>query len=529
MNPSSIFDTARSGMQMAQAGMLATSQNVTGSAVDGYVRRTPDARINGLSASSVDLSGTSFAVEGFSRQFSALLQRQLLTQIGRSAFTSELTRAVGGIDAMLINPDTSISSAMGNFFNAAGSLASDPGNVAFQQSLVGNARQVVLRVNALSEAVQSVGSDARQGFADVLNNANTLSAQLADVNARIVSGQVPGLSYPSADLLDERDRLSAQLQQLLGGSSLINEDGTASHLLNGVTVVDRQVANRFVNQGGSLPVRSDQVMEGVRLLVRAGSGTTDAKEIKLVADSTANPAFGFRSVFEDGKAGAYVELLTQFVPMMDRGLNLFAATVAADTNAVMPTPIFGLKTATGNLTTSSSIKSQLIPQGLQSSPPFDDIFDPNTPANLVDKFSLILDTTEPSASVYQSSFDQALLGADFASRNLVVVASTNSAQFAGLTAQQALALEGLRDAFVSPLTSLTTRPATVIAGWVQENRMNDTLQQSLQNQKNSISGVNLDEEAANLVKYQQLYNASSKLIQTGQQMFDMLLAMVSGR
>lgn len=516
-------------MQVAQAGMLATSQNVTGSSVEGYVRRTPDVRVNGLSASSVDLSGTSFAVEGFSRQFSGLLQKQLLTQMGRTAYTSELTRAVAGIDAMLINPDTSISSAMGNFFNAAGTLASDPGNVAYQQSLVGNARQVVLRVSALSEAVQSVASDARQGFADVLNNANTVSAQLADVNARIVAGHVPGLSYPSADLLDERDRLSVQLQQLLGGSSLPNEDGTASHLLNGVSVVDRQVANRFVNQGGSVPVRADQIMEGVRLLVRSGAGTTAAKEIALVASPSSNPDFGFRSVFEDGKAGAYVELLTQFVPMMDRGLNLFAATLAADANAVMPAPIFGLKTATGDLTSSSAIKSQLIPLALRSSDPFEDIFDAVTPAKLVDQFSLMLDTTEPSTTAYRSAFDQALLGGGFDSRNLVVVATTNSTQFAGLSAQQALALEGLRDAFVAPLTSLTTRPATTIAGWVQENRMNESLQQSLQNQKNSISGVNLDEEAANLVKYQQLYNASSKLIQTGQQMFDMLLAMVSGR
>ena len=516
-------------MQVAQAGMLATSQNVTGSAVDGYVRRTPDARVNGLSASSVDLSGTSFAVEGFSRQFSSLLQKQLLTQVGRSAYTAELTRAVAGIDAMLINPDTSISSAMGSFFNAAGSLASDPTNLAFQQSLVGNAKQVVLRVSALSEAVDSVASDARQGFADVLNNANTVSAQLADVNARIVAGQVPGLSYPSADLLDERDRLSSQLQQLLGGSSLLNEDGTASHLLNGVSVVDRQVANRFVNQGGSVPVRSDQIMEGVRLLVRSGAGTTAAKEITLVASPSANPDFGFRSAFEDGKAGAYVELLTQFVPMMERGLNLFVTTLVADSNALMPQPIFGLKTATGNLTSSTDIKNQLVVNGLRTTQPFDALFATPTPAKLVDKFALMLDATEPSAAAYKSAFDNVLSGDVFAARNLTVVATSNSTQFAGLTAQQALSLEGLRDAFIAPLTSLTTRPATVIAGWVQENRMNVTLQQTLENQKNSISGVNLDEEAANLVKYQQLYNASSKLIQTGQQMFDMLLSMLSGR
>lgn len=43
----------------------------------------------------------------------------------------------------------------------------------------------------------------------------------------------------------------------------------------------------------------------------------------------------------------------------------------------------------------------------------------------------------------------------------------------------------------------------------------------------SISGVNLDEEAADLVKYQQAYAAASQLISTWQEMFDTLLASVN--
>jgi len=39
----------------------------------------------------------------------------------------------------------------------------------------------------------------------------------------------------------------------------------------------------------------------------------------------------------------------------------------------------------------------------------------------------------------------------------------------------------------------------------------------------SESGVNLDEEAANLLRYQQAYQAASKVIQTASQMFDALL------
>ena len=41
-----------------------------------------------------------------------------------------------------------------------------------------------------------------------------------------------------------------------------------------------------------------------------------------------------------------------------------------------------------------------------------------------------------------------------------------------------------------------------------------------------VSGVNLDEEAANLLRYQQAYQASAQLIQTAQSLFDTLIATV---
>ena len=39
----------------------------------------------------------------------------------------------------------------------------------------------------------------------------------------------------------------------------------------------------------------------------------------------------------------------------------------------------------------------------------------------------------------------------------------------------------------------------------------------------SMSGVNLDEEAANLMRYQQAYEASAKLMQIASTLFDTLL------
>ncbi|MFM7966809.1 MAG: flagellar basal body rod C-terminal domain-containing protein, partial [Betaproteobacteria bacterium] len=66
-----------------------------------------------------------------------------------------------------------------------------------------------------------------------------------------------------------------------------------------------------------------------------------------------------------------------------------------------------------------------------------------------------------------------------------------------------------------------------IATWVNDNKANQSVMQVLNDRRESISGVNLDEEAANMVKFQQLYAASSKIIQTGNQIFETLLAMIS--
>jgi len=49
------------------------------------------------------------------------------------------------------------------------------------------------------------------------------------------------------------------------------------------------------------------------------------------------------------------------------------------------------------------------------------------------------------------------------------------------------------------------------------------LQNSIQNQRLSVFGVDNDEEAVNLTKYQQQYNMASKMIQTLTEIYDRLI------
>ncbi len=45
--------------------------------------------------------------------------------------------------------------------------------------------------------------------------------------------------------------------------------------------------------------------------------------------------------------------------------------------------------------------------------------------------------------------------------------------------------------------------------------------------RESHSGVNLDEEAADLVRYQQIYQANAKSMQVAQKLFDTLMSIMS--
>jgi flagellar hook-associated protein 1 FlgK len=536
-----LFDSAMAGLQSAQSGMLVTSQNVTGSSVEGYVRRTSSVRVNGLSPSSIDLTGTSFAVEGFTRYFDNLLQGQLLSQQSKTSYSQALTQSVAPLDAMLTEPATSIAAALGNFFNAAGSIANEPTNSAYQQSLIGNARLVADRVRGLANAVGQISSNASQALADVLNQANSLTPQLASVNSKIRAAAIPGLAAASPDLLDERDRIVGKLQELVGGTTLINEDASASFLLNGQHLVDREVANKFTNTAGTSVIRSDMPLSDLRIKVASLDGRNPVY-VKLVLPSVAQkqsngvtPILDLngnsvmvpgQTILQDGKAGAYVHLLQNFVPTVQKSINLLATQLVrsinqtTNANGTAVAPIFGFESITSSPTPLTGISSDTAGKAL-----LDGLWKKTDTTSYV--YSELVEGSNPQSSNYRETIDAALTKAEFDARLFKMVGTFDNAQFTNMDATASAALQSKRDSFTSPVTLITSSVATTIATWKNTQQSDEALQKSLANQKSSITGVNLDEEAANLVKYQQLYNASSKLMQTGKQMFDTLLGMLS--
>ena len=77
----------------------------------------------------------------------------------------------------------------------------------------------------------------------------------------------------------------------------------------------------------------------------------------------------------------------------------------------------------------------------------------------------------------------------------------------------------LSDGFAGAMAQIGSR--TQSAQFAQE--LSASFAANLERDRTAVSGVNLDEEAARLIQYQQAYQASAKMIQIAQNVFDTLI------
>jgi flagellar hook-associated protein 1 FlgK len=115
------------------------------------------------------------------------------------------------------------------------------------------------------------------------------------------------------------------------------------------------------------------------------------------------------------------------------------------------------------------------------------------------------------------------------SGDTATVAASNPA-FVSSNAGNALALENLRDALLIDGGRLTDGYASLLSQVgvsVQSAQFtvaaSEVIADSLATQNSNVSAVNLDEEAVRLMQFQQAYQASAKILQVAQRVFDTML------
>ena len=80
--------------------------------------------------------------------------------------------------------------------------------------------------------------------------------------------------------------------------------------------------------------------------------------------------------------------------------------------------------------------------------------------------------------------------------------------------------------FVDGYGDLVQRVATFTAQARSDSASSGAVLKQATNNRDSVSAVNLDEEAANLIKFEQYYNASAQVLQVARSLFDTLISSI---
>ncbi len=494
MDINSISSSAFQGLQMAQAGMLVTSQNVSGASVDGYSRRNANAVIDSMAPNAVNLTGTGFAVNGFIRQYNSLVSGQLLNQQSQSSYTDTLVQYTSSVNSLVANNSTGLQTSIANFFNAMGTYATNPTSPSAQAGLTGSANQVSASMAGMVSVVSQLTSNAQSGLADSVNQVNTLLPQLAQINQQIVNSSAGGKNTGvSPDLLDQRDVILGKIQTLVGGQSLINSDGTATQFLGGIPLIERGISNKLVvNAPNSLsPTFSIQ-----------SGGSSQTMMIK-------NPSAG--------QIGGLTTIISQFVPSLNQRLNTIAQSLVSIANNVSGASV----NSGGNL---KIFAFKVAGDYLGNTSPSGDITK-TIPA-------ITSDTDMTSLYQANSTDSLGLIAGGLTAANFVSRAPTDNGNYLNngqpiITSQAANTVSQKITVMGNAVANLVSDVGVPIATWTNNQTANQAVLSNLKTQQSAISGVNLDEEAANLLKFQQLYQASSKVLQAGNQMFQSILSIMN--
>jgi flagellar hook-associated protein 1 FlgK len=318
----------------------------------------------------------------------------------------------------------------------------------------------------MNSRFQDVSSQVSQSMITTVDQINTYTKGIADINTKIskyING-VDGSQQPN-DLLDQRDLLLNKL------SSLVD-----------VNVVEQGNGMQNVYIGKGQPL----VIDGTTNTLNLGAQPSDPSKLDVFLQ-TPNATQNISAQIVGGSLSGAMRFRDEVLQPTQQSLKNIAETLSSQFNAVHKVG-YDLNGATGNdFFSFNPVSGQLT----------NTITDPRKIAAANSAVTLPGDNRNALALANLENTPVALL------QNGVPTGTTST----------------LQDAYgqmVSKVGALTN--AANVSASAQQSLLNNAKTAS-----ESVSGVNLDEEAANLIKYQQSYQAAAQLIAITKGIFDSLL------
>ena len=221
-----------------QALMQIVGNNIANAGNPDYTRQTATlSSISGAKLPDGSSAGAGVQMIGLDRYIDYAVEQRLRSSLSDQNFDLLSSEVLSRLEALHNEmTDTDLSSMLSQFFDAWSKLQSQPGDA--------SARSVVVEMGKmLTEQIQSLRTDI-VGFYDELGNAlenniqsvNQLGAQIAELNVEIIARTTNGIQ-PS-ELLDQRDSLIKQLSELVDINVVDRDSGMMTIYIGSEPLVD---------------------------------------------------------------------------------------------------------------------------------------------------------------------------------------------------------------------------------------------------------------------------------------------------
>jgi flagellar hook-associated protein 1 FlgK len=548
---------ALTGLAAAQAGIRTTQHNISNINTAGFRRQEVGYEALGANFYGTAFYGSGVGVSTVRNLYSQFQDSQVLlnqTQLSRNeSYAAQATQ----IDKLVGDTNSGLTSAFDAFYTAMQTVASDPTSNAARQVMLSTGRNLASRFNSLSTALNDIRVDSNREVSATVGRINTFASQIADVSGNIARAEA-STGQPANDLRDQRDQLVAELNKLINVTTVQQGDGAFNLFVGSgqplvvgssvsqMTTVEDEDHPEFLVPALSLPGGAKQPLDTSMISGGSLGGLMAVREEVLLPAmlDLDRLALAFSDQFN-------AQHVLGFDKLGGNGVNFF-------TDALTLSPY--LQPAadpdnTGTLSLSATLDDTTLIQASDYELIFDGLnytltrlsdgvssTDPTLAAvttlgGAAQGFTLVDGGGVPNAgdrwlvrpSRGAAGSLQALLG----DPNLI--AASSSAAGSPGNNQNALLLASLQTAtntvagssgFSSAYTQMVARTATLASEADIGVAAYETLTAQSRQAQQSISGVNLDEEAANLIRFQQAYQASAKAMQVASSLFDELIGIL---
>lgn len=469
-----LLETARRALITNQLAMNVTGHNIANAGTNGYSRQrvsltaTPPLAITG------GLLGTGVQVQGVSRIWNGFVNQQVRGASSSYGRAGTENLVLSQLQTVLNEPEGGgLSTAMAHFFDAWQDLSSLPDDAARRSEVMGAGRLLASTFNRMHQDITALRGSVANEMKTKVDSINSLITEIGEINALLISSHAS--SPESPDLEDQRDLKLQELAGLVDISVTLEVSGSATVSVGGMLVVSR---------GTATPLE----------LVAGPAVTLDGTSFDQYA--VVSSLGGVPVTVSGGGLGGLIASYNTALPTAMGSLDQLARTVIDAVN-----------------------QAHRSGYGLGS-----------PPATGVDFFlgdsaaSIGLDLTDTRGGAAPGSNPQALNIAAAAGPPPVAAGDNAVAlQIAALadTAQVALAGVSVTE-YYSRLAGSIGSDAMAAAN---EEETTDLMLSQLESRRSSISGVSLDEEMVNLIRYQQAFDAAARLVSVTDEMMDTLMGM----